>query len=400
MKHVMKSGAAGLLLAVSLVAVGPGSLPALAQEDGPRNQGLVNTPIPEPNMANIIKTYGLTETSKPAREFIKGWRKPKKILVGLDNNTNRMAWLKEVVPPDVELIPVRRGDPGYADLLKEADGVFGSCNKDSFGSIGPNFHWLHNTGVGIDQCFTGGIIPDRLKDGSVAISNSSRLEGNSVAGHGIALMMALSRGLDQYVLQDKTQKFTTETYPRMWSLQGRTIVIAGLGGVGSGMATLASGLGMRVLATNGSIPANPPDYIEHIGLPDELGTLVGQADVVMTALPLTAQTTGLFNAAMFAKFKKGAIFINVAREEEQVDADLAAALESGQVSSTGQDSVVPDSPLWKEKNIIITPHVAAQNVDAMLSRGGEQIWAVARENLKRFINGDKMLSVIDPVKGY
>jgi phosphoglycerate dehydrogenase-like enzyme len=120
----------------------------------------------------------------------------------------------------------------------------------------------------------------------------------------------------------------------------------------------------------------------------------------MTALPLTAQTTGLFNAAMFAKFKKGAIFINVAREEEQVDADLAAALESGQVSSTGQDSVVPNSPLWKEKNIIITPHVAAQNVDAMLSRGGEQIWAVARENLKRFINGDKMLSVIDPVKGY
>jgi phosphoglycerate dehydrogenase-like enzyme len=239
-----------------------------------------------------------------------------------------------------------------------------------------------------------------MKDGSVAISNSSRLEGNSVAGHGIALMMALSRGLDQYVLQDKTQKFTTETYPRMWSLQGRTIVIAGLGGVGSGMATLASGLGMRVLATNGSIPANPPDTIEHIGLPGELESLVGQADVVMTALPLTAQTTGLFNAAMFAKFKKGAIFINVTREEEQVDADLVAALASGQISSTGQDSVIPSSPLWQAKNIIITPHVAAQNVDAMLSRGGEQTWAVARENLKRFINGDKMLSVVDTVKGY
>jgi len=186
----------------------------------------------------------------------------------------------------------------------------------------------------------------------------------------------------------------------MWSLQGRTIVIAGLGGVGGGMAAMASGLGMRVLATNGSIPANAPDYIEHIGLPDELGSMVGQADVVMTALPLTAETTGLFNAAMFAKFKKGAMFINVTRSEEQVDADLAAALESGQVSSTGQDLVAPGSPLWKEKNIIITPHVAAQNVDPMLSRGGEQIWAVARENLRRFVNGDKMLSVIDPVKGY
>jgi phosphoglycerate dehydrogenase-like enzyme len=399
-KSVSKSVTAGLLLAVAMVAVGPGSLSLQAQEEGPGSNTPVSTPLPESNMATIIKTYGLSESKLPAREFIKGWRKPKKIIVVLDNNVHRMDWLKEVVPPDVQLVGVTRGDPRYLIELKDADGVFGGCRKDSFAGVGPNFHWLHNTGVGIDQCFTGGIIPDRLKDGSVAISNSSRLEGNSVAGHGIALMMALSRGLDQYVLQDKTQKFTTETYPRMWSLQGRTIVIAGLGGVGSGMATLASGLGMRVLATNGSIPADPPDYIEHIGLPDELGTLVGQADVVMTALPLTAQTTGLFNAAMFAKFKKGAIFINVAREEEQVDADLAAALESGQVSSTGQDSVVPNSPLWKEKNIIITPHVAAQNVDAMLSRGGEQIWAVARENLKRFINGDKMLSVIDPVKGY
>ena len=399
MNNVSKSIAAGWLLALSLVAVGAAP-PALAQEDGPFSTRPDDTPLGEPNMTNIIKTYGLIETKQPAREFIKGWRKPKKIIVNLDNNVHRLDWLKEVIPPDVELVGIKRGDPRYLTELKDADGVLGGCRKDSFGGIGPNFHWLHNTGVGIDQCFTAAVIPDRMKDGSVAISNSSRLEGNSVAGHAIALMMALSRGLDQYVLQDKTQKFTTETYPRMWSLQGRTIVIAGLGGVGSGMASMASGLGMRVLATNGSIPANPPDYIEHIGLPDELGTLVGQADVVMTALPLTAETTGLFNAAMFAKFKKGAIFVNVTREEEQVDADLAAALESGQVSSTGQDSVVPSSPLWKERNIIITPHVAAQNVDSMLSRGGEQTWAVARENLRRFVNGDKMLSVIDPVKGY
>ena len=65
--------------------------------------------------------------------------------------------------------------------------------------MGPNFHWLHNTGVGIDQCFTGGIVPANLKTGTVAISNRARLEGNTVSDHGIALMMALSRGLDQYV---------------------------------------------------------------------------------------------------------------------------------------------------------------------------------------------------------
>jgi phosphoglycerate dehydrogenase-like enzyme len=400
-KTISKSVAAGLLLAVSLLAVSGRNFPVQAQlPDGGRPEAPDTTPLPELNVAGIIKAFGLIESSQPAREFVKGWRKPKKIIVVLDNNVHRLDWVKEVVPADVQLVGVTRGDPRYLTELKDADGVLGSCQKDSFAAIGPNFHWLHNTGVGIDQCFTGGIIPANFKTGAVAISNSARLEGNTVSDHGIALMMALSRGLDQYVRQDETRKFTTETYPRMWTLPGRTIVIAGFGGVGSGMATLAHGLGMRVIVTNATIPPNVPDYIEHMGLPDELGSLVGQADVVMTALPLTAQTTNLFNAAMFAKFKKGAMFINVTREEEQVDADLAAALQSGQVSSTGQDSVVPDSPLWMAPHVIITPHVAAQNVDDQLGRGGEQIWAVARENLRRFVNGDKMLSVIDPVKGY
>ena len=120
----------------------------------------------------------------------------------------------------------------------------------------------------------------------------------------------------------------------------------------------------------------------------------------MSALPLTPETANLFNADLFAKMKKGALFINVARGDEQVDADVAAALKSGQLSSAGFDLIDDNSPLYNAPHVIITPHVAAQNVDDQLGRGGEQIWAVARENLRRFVNGDKMLSVIDPVKGY
>jgi phosphoglycerate dehydrogenase-like enzyme len=52
------------------------------------------------------------------------------------------------------------------------------------------------------------------------------------------------------------------------------------------------------------------------------------------------------------------------------------------------------------KNVLVTPHVAAQNVDAALGRGGETIWDVARENLRRYVKGDKLLSVVDPAKGY
>jgi phosphoglycerate dehydrogenase-like enzyme len=341
----------------------------------------------------------LVESKLPAREFIKGWHKPRKIVVVVDANVHRMDWLKEAVPADVQLVAVRNIEDAAKELA-DADGEIGNCSRPMIAAVGPNFHWAHVNYAGVEACFNGADVPARLKDGSIAVSNSQKLTGNAVAGHAIALMMALSRGLDQYVRMDVTKKFTTEPYPRLWSLQGRTILIAGLGGIGTAMANMAHGLGMRVIATNGSVPADPPDYIEHIGLPGELDAMVGQADVVMSALPLTPQTTNLFNAALFAKFKKGAIFINVTRPGEHVEADLAAALESGQIGSAGVDDPNPNSPLISAKNIIFTPYVASQNVDVTLGRGGETIWAVARENLRRYVAGDKLLSVVDPVKGY
>jgi hypothetical protein len=57
-------------------------------------QAMVTTPIPDSNFAAIASKLGLVESSKPARELIKGWRKPRKILVAVDNNTNRLSWLQ------------------------------------------------------------------------------------------------------------------------------------------------------------------------------------------------------------------------------------------------------------------------------------------------------------------
>jgi phosphoglycerate dehydrogenase-like enzyme len=394
MKTIPKLAAALLLAAAAL-------LPAQAQNARAPD----TTPLAEPNMPALIKGLGLVESKLPARQFIKGWRPPKKIIVTLDNNIHRLDWLKEAVPPGVQLVAVRSPQEALQQAA-DADAYIGSCSKEIVAAAGPNFHWVHVNYAGVEACFTGDV-PARLKDGTIAVSNTQKVTGNAVAGNAIAAMMALSRGMDEYAKMNVTKKFTTEPYPRLWSLQGRTILIAGLGGIGTAMANMAHGLGMRVIATNAVIPDNAPDWIEHIGLPDELGAMVGQADVVMVGLPLTDQTSHLFNAAMFAKFKKGAIFVNDTREEIEVDADLIAAVESGQLSSASVDSMMsapgrnaPLSPLVGVKNILVTPYIASQNVDPALGRGGETTWDVARENLRRFARGDALLSVVDPVKGY
>ncbi|HWY61378.1 MAG TPA: hypothetical protein VNW15_05710, partial [Rhizomicrobium sp.] len=181
MKNILKFAAAGLLLAASLVAAS--NLPVLAQgarENRPP-RAPDTTPLAEPNMPAIIKGLGLNESKLPAREFIKGWRKPKKIVVMVDANTHRMDWLKEVVPADVQLVAAHSIDEATKELA-DADGEVGNCSRPLIAAAGPNFHWAHVNYAGVEACFTGTDVPARLKDGTIAVSNSQKLTGNAVAG--------------------------------------------------------------------------------------------------------------------------------------------------------------------------------------------------------------------------
>jgi phosphoglycerate dehydrogenase-like enzyme len=135
-------------------------------------------------------------------------------------------------------------------------------------------------------------------------------------------------------------------------------------------------------------------------LSDELPTLIGQADVVVSALPLIPSTTNLFDAKMFARMKKTAYFINVGRGGSVVTDDLVKALNDGIIAGASVDvsepePLPPDHPLWKARHVIITPHVSGQSELGVHSRE-----VVMREQVRRFAAGDKLLSVVDLKKGY
>ena len=140
--------------------------------------------------------------------------------------------------------------------------------------------------------------------------------------------------------------------------------------------------------------------MSRVGLSDELPAMIGEADVVVAALPLVPATTHLFDAKMFARMKKTAFFINVARGGSVVTADLVQALTTGRIAGAGLDVVdpeplPPDHPLWRAPNVIITPHISAGS-----DLPPEQRWVVARENLRRYVAGEKMLSEVDVRRGY
>jgi phosphoglycerate dehydrogenase-like enzyme len=108
----------------------------------------------------------------------------------------------------------------------------------------------------------------------------------------------------------------------------------------------------------------------------------------------------MFNAKFFDVLKSTAIFINVGRGGSVVTSDLIDALQSKKLAGAGLDVTDPEPlpdghPLFSAPNVIITPHVAGR---ADVPR--ERLEAVVKENVRRYVAGDKMLSVVDQERGY
>jgi phosphoglycerate dehydrogenase-like enzyme len=125
-------------------------------------------------------------------------------------------------------------------------------------------------------------------------------------------MFGLTRGLASFLPAQAKGEWADEAVPegRMWEVNGRTMLVVGLGGIGTEVAKRAHALGMTVIATRNS-GTDGPDYVAEVGLPDKLHAFAGRADVIVSTLPLTPETKGLMNKAFFDAAKRGALFINV-----------------------------------------------------------------------------------------
>jgi phosphoglycerate dehydrogenase-like enzyme len=140
--------------------------------------------------------------------------------------------------------------------------------------------------------------------------------------------------------------------------------------------------------------------VHHLGRPEELKTLVPQADAVINCAPLTKETTKMFNADFFASMKQSAFYISVSRGKLTDTDALVYALKNRQIAGAGLDVTEPEPlppghELWRMPNVIITPHVASRSEPR-----DERMWLMYRENLRRFAGGEALLGVVDKAMGY
>jgi phosphoglycerate dehydrogenase-like enzyme len=344
-----------------------------------------------PSPTAVVEHYGLEQSPTPVRER-KDWRKPKRILVG-----GWIPQLAQTLQPEFPGIEFVTAD-SPADAASKAAGVdaaIGVCSP-AIVAAGKSIRWIQLISAGAEYCVS---IP-AVRERDILVTNMQRIGGPIIAEHVMAMTLAFSRGLDVYIPQRATKEWRQSVPPgRMAVVAGKTLLVVGLGGIGSEVAKRAHALGMRVTATRAS-GRSGPDYVSYVGLPEELPKLASEADFVVNTAPLTPQTTGIFDAAFFAKMKPSAYFINVARGRSVVTSALVDALESRRIAGAGLDvtdpePLPPDHPLWRAPNVIITPHVANDS-----DLGYDSQVAVIEENLRRYLAGDRMLSVVDVARGY
>lgn len=343
----------------------------------------------EISIEQLVADAGLKEGPTAARD-IPGWRPPQKILI---RGYEEIVAELQAANPGTAYVAVRSESDAVMQAAN-ADVVVGFCGERLVAAA-EDLKWIQVSSAGVERCLES----ERIADGSVLLTNMQKMSSPVIAEHAVALMLSLTRGLTSYaksMADDEAGR--NDRQSNKISISGKTMLVVGLGGIGSEVARRAAAMGMRVIGTRNS-SREGPEYVDYVGVSHELFELAGQADVIVNALPLTPATTGLFDKGFFAATKRGAYFVNVGRGRSVVTDDLVEALESGQISGAGLDVTEPEPlptnhPLWQMSNVVVTPHVAG------MGSARERQSVLLKENLRRYVAGDALLNIVDPARGY
>lgn len=253
------------------------------------------------------------------------------------------------------------------------------------------------------QCYAAG--PPRsfwyqeLVDSDVVVTNFRGIFNEHVSAHAMSFVLSFARNLHKYDLQQSEREWKQLPFPVY--LPDTTALIVGVGGIGNETGRLCKAFGMKVIGVDPRVTTKPPHFDE-LHPANSLDGLLPLADFVIVTSPETPQTRGMMNAKRLSAMKQTAYLINVGRGAIVVIEDLVKALEEKRIAGAGLDVFEEEplprsSPLWSNPNVIITPHVAA---DQNSPHVPERRTRILLENCKRFSRDEELLNVMDKNNWY
>lgn len=304
------------------------------------------------------------------------------------------AAARELFAPAVEAGGGKVVPPGSASALLWASPDDPGGLRDLLEEHGAHLRWVQLPWAGIEP-YVGMLGAGPAAERRVWTC-AKGVYARPVAELALTLALACMRGIDHYARAKSWRQHGEMGV----NLGGAAVTVLGGGGITTELISMLAPFGCEV-----TVVRNRPTPIEGAGRvlgssPEELAGALRGADLVVLALALTPDTTGIIDARSLGLMQPEAVLVNVARGPHVVTGDLVAALREGRIRAAGLDVTDPEPlpdghPLWDLPNCIVTPHVGNTSEMAMPLLA-ERITS----NVARWIRGDELMGPVDPGLGY
>jgi phosphoglycerate dehydrogenase-like enzyme len=337
-----------------------------------------NTPNP-PNLPKVIGVL-VTQSFSPAAAAV--------LAEAADRAGRQVRCIRLPADPEARLdaVDIEQIEAAYfsADVLQGLARSFFSAVRKA-----PNLKWLHAFNAGVDHP----IFAELLARG-IRLTTSAGTTAVPIARSAITGLLMLARGFPHWQAAQRNKRWDPLLGSRLPAdLDGQTLCIVGLGGIGSELARLALGLGMNVVGIRRS-PRRGEDPVDELYPPHVLAEVLPRCQWLALTCPLTEETRGLIDREKLACLPRGAHVINVARGEVVDEAALTEALVSGHIAGAyldvfAREPLPESSPLWDMPNVILSPH------NAGAASGNEaRILELFFGNFEKWLDGQPMTNEV------
>lgn len=288
----------------------------------------------------------------------------------------------------------------YEALVDSAEALYGIPDVDPAAlartvRANPALRWVHTMAAGGGgQVRAAGLADDELQ--RVTFTTSAGVHGDALAEFAVFGVFAGAKHLPRLAQQQADREWSGRWL--MTQVSEMTVLVLGLGGIGSSVAQKLAALGATVIGTSRS-GASVPGVARTVH-PDDIAAVVPEVDAVVTTLPGTDATHHLVGHEVFAALRPGATLVNVGRGTVVDESALLEALDAGTVGFAALDvfEVEPlpaESALWRHPRVLVSPHTAA--LDAREDRRIAELFA---DNATRLLDGEPLRNVVDTVEFY
>ncbi len=257
--------------------------------------------------------------------------------------------------------------------------------------VAPNLRWIHIIGAGVEHLCPMDWVPE-----GVTVVNNRGAHGAKAGEFALMAVLMLHNRMPAIIGNQRDGRWES-----LYStpIAGKTVAIVGVGNIGGAAARLCKRAGLRVLGV--SRHGRAREDVDEIYTVQAIDDVLPHADFLIVAAPLTDETRNLLDRRRQSLMKPGCGVINVGRAGTMDYQALADNLRSGHVCGAILDVFDPEplpleSPLWNTPNLIVTPHVSADDGDAYVAITLDLVF----ENLRRHLANRPLVNVVRPELGY